>query len=97
VVTAVCAAVFLVATQATPLIGSVFSRKAPAVDVDKLCKGYVARNVRRCGDGLTAELWLIGDGCGVYGKDIKTLKLEVQYQESEYPIATPGAQLCNWK
>ncbi|KAF8434001.1 glycosyl hydrolases family 31-domain-containing protein [Terfezia claveryi] len=93
VVTAVCAAVFLVATQATPFIGSIIYRKAPAIDVDKLCKGYVAKNVRRCEDGLTVDLELIGDGCGVYGRDIKTLKLEVQYQESEYPVATSESRL----
>ncbi|KAF8424825.1 alpha-glucosidase [Tirmania nivea] len=81
VVTAVCVALFLVATQATSFRGSVNSSGTAVVDVDKLCKGYVAKNVRKSGDSLTAELRLIGDGCGVYGKDIKTLRLEVQYQE----------------
>lgn len=85
VVTAICAAIFLVATHASPVSTSVFSR-APAVpDVDRVCKGYYAKNVQKRADGLTAELRLLGEGCAVYGKDVQTLKLEVQYQESEYP------------
>lgn len=51
------------------------------IDIDKLCKGYTAKNVRTSSTGLVAELQLIGNGCAVYGKDFTKLKLEVTYEE----------------
>lgn len=86
-VSAVCAAAFQSVAYADTLQvdDSIVPRAQNAtIDVDKLCKGYTARNVRTNSKGLEAELRLIGEGCAVYGKDITHLKLEVTYEESKY-------------
>jgi alpha-glucosidase len=54
-------------------------------DVSSKCKGYTASNVQKFHSGLAADLKLIGEGCGIYGKDIPSLKLEVNYDTSGYP------------
>lgn len=81
VVTAVCAAVFLVVTTASPQLKR--ARSKTPVDFDKVSKGYAATNVRRNSNRLTADLILIGDGSVVHGPDIKTLKLEVEFETSK--------------
>ena len=43
------------------------------------CTGYSAHNVREHPRGFSAELRLIGEGCGLYDADISSLRLEVDY------------------
>jgi alpha-glucosidase len=43
------------------------------------CKGYAASNVKKSSYGVSADLKLIGEGCAAYGKDVKQLKLAVNY------------------
>ncbi|KAI5782030.1 alpha-glucosidase [Peziza echinospora] len=54
-----------------------------AVDIDKDCRGYTARNVRRSCAGLTADLVLIDGPCkGVgAGDDFGVLRLVVAYED----------------
>ncbi|KAG9074615.1 hypothetical protein FS749_013796, partial [Ceratobasidium sp. UAMH 11750] len=44
------------------------------------CKGYTAKNVKTNSNGLTADLTLVAT-CGIYGNDVKQLKLEVKYED----------------
>jgi alpha-glucosidase len=72
----------LVAAAPAPALEQRSSPYAPVQvngNPDK-CPGYDASNVVKSGSGLTADLTLKGDGCTAYGKDIKNLKLEVEYQ-----------------
>jgi len=48
------------------------------------CVGYVAKSVKQSGSKLAATLELIGDGCAVYGPDVKVLTLHVEYEESAF-------------
>lgn len=47
------------------------------------CPGYEASNVKKSDSSITADLTLAGDACDAYGKDIKDLKLLVEYQSSK--------------
>ena len=49
-------------------------------DAQEVCPGYIASNVARNSLGLTATLTLAGEACNVYGNDISSLNLTVQYQ-----------------
>ncbi|KAK4551864.1 hypothetical protein LTR86_010860 [Recurvomyces mirabilis] len=51
-----------------------------AKQAQALCPGYKASNVERTANGVTATLSLAGDACNVYGTDIETLALNVDYQ-----------------
>lgn len=51
-----------------------------AVDAQTVCPGYIGSNVVRTQNGLTATLKLAGKACNVYGTDIDTLNLTVEYQ-----------------
>ena len=51
-----------------------------AVDAQTVCPGYLASNVVRNAYGFNAILKLAGSACNVYGTDIQTLNLAVQYQ-----------------
>ena len=54
-----------------------------AVDAQTVCPGYTASNVE-CNDlGFTATLQLAGKACNVYGNDVETLNLTVEYQSSQ--------------
>ncbi|KAG8699889.1 hypothetical protein FRC08_005057 [Ceratobasidium sp. 394] len=44
------------------------------------CKGYTAKNVKTSSNGLTADLTLVRT-CGIYGKDVQQLKLQVTYED----------------
>ncbi|KAF4449003.1 glycoside hydrolase family 31 protein [Fusarium austroafricanum] len=57
----------------------VYCATAIATTVDD-CPGYAAQNVKNTTSGLTADLKLAGEACDVYGKDIRDLKLTVEYQ-----------------
>jgi alpha-glucosidase len=51
------------------------------------CPGYAASNVKNEGAKLTADLSLAGEACNAYGKDLTSLKLEVEYQTGEVASA----------
>ncbi|KAF5387031.1 hypothetical protein D9615_002119 [Tricholomella constricta] len=44
------------------------------------CSGYSATNIKASGAVLTADLLLNGEGCNVFGTDIKKLGLKVVYE-----------------
>lgn len=54
-----------------------------AVDAQTVCPGYVGSNVLRTPYGLTATLTLAGPACNVYGTDVETLNLTVEYQSAD--------------
>lgn len=54
-----------------------------AKNAQDVCPGYTASNVARDPLGLTATLTLAGPECNVYGNDISTLNLSVQYQSAD--------------
>ena len=54
-----------------------------AVNAQDVCPGYTASIVERNALGLTATLTLAGPACNVYGNDIETLNLTVQYQSAD--------------
>ena len=54
-----------------------------AVDAQSVCPGYLATDAVRTASGLTATLILAGDPCNVYGTDIRTLNLTVEYQSAD--------------
>lgn len=54
-----------------------------ATDAQTVCPGYNATNVKRTDYGLTATLNLAGPACNVYGTDIDTLNLTVEYQSAD--------------
>ncbi|KAG9083531.1 hypothetical protein FS749_005959 [Ceratobasidium sp. UAMH 11750] len=58
---------------------SLASRQSSAPNPDS-CKGYTAKNVKTTSHGMTAQLSLAAE-CGIYGKDIEQLKLEVTYED----------------
>jgi alpha-glucosidase len=51
-----------------------------AVDAQTVCPGYRGSNVQYSDTGLTADLTLAGPACNVYGTDIESLSLTVEYQ-----------------
>ena len=54
-----------------------------AVDAQTVCPGYTGSNVVRTPYGLNATLNLAGLACNVYGTDIDTLNLTVEYQSAD--------------
>ena len=54
-----------------------------AKDAQALCPGYKASNVVQNDLGFEATLTLAGKACNVYGNDIETLNLTVQYQSAD--------------
>jgi alpha-glucosidase len=51
-----------------------------AVNAQTVCPGYTASNLKQTDRGLTAVLSLAGTPCNVYGNDIESLQLKVEYQ-----------------
>lgn len=51
-----------------------------AVDPQTVCPGYKASNVVKTTNGITADLTLAGKPCNLYGNDIESLVLTVDYQ-----------------
>lgn len=49
----------------------------PSIDT---CRGYNAENIQVTETDLMADLILAGEGCGIYGPDVKRLSLLVQHQ-----------------
>ena len=54
-----------------------------AKDAQDICPGYNASDVARNPLGWTATLTLAGPACNVYGNDIETLNLTVEYQSAD--------------
>ena len=54
-----------------------------AVDAQTVCPGYKASDVESNDLGFTATLTLAGRACNVYGNDIETLNLSVEYQSAQ--------------
>jgi alpha-glucosidase len=54
-----------------------------AVDAQNVCPGYKASNVKTTPTGLTATLMLAGPACNVYGTDVSSLNLTVEYQAQD--------------
>jgi len=54
-----------------------------AIDPQTVCPGYIGSNVVRTQYGLTATLKLAGNACNVYGTDLDTLNLTVEYQSND--------------
>lgn len=50
-----------------------------AVDAQSVCPGYKASNVHQTSQGFTASLQLAGKPCNVYGTDVDSLSLTVDY------------------
>lgn len=48
------------------------------------CPGYKASNVKTGKSSLTADLKLAGKACNVYGDDLTSLTLEVEYQSGKW-------------
>ncbi|KAK7999509.1 hypothetical protein PG990_012109 [Apiospora arundinis] len=51
-----------------------------AIDAQVVCPGYTASNVVKTTNGITADLTLAGKPCNLYGNDIESLVLTVDYQ-----------------
>ena len=64
-----------------PLISNI--NDPQAVDAQTVCPGYTGSDVTRTNLGLTATLSLAGPACNVYGTDIETLSLTVEYQSAD--------------
>ncbi|KAJ9211489.1 CAZyme family GH31 [Paecilomyces variotii] len=92
------AAISPAATSSTASWGPVFTVPASAdegaqlianindpqsVNAQTVCPGYVASNVQNNEFGFTATLNLAGKACNVYGTDVDSLNLTVQYQASD--------------
>ena len=54
-----------------------------AVDAQTVCPGYTASDLKRSLYGLSATLELAGAACNVYGTDIESLNLTVEYQSED--------------
>ncbi len=54
-----------------------------AVNAQDVCPGYTGSNVKNTANGFTATLTLAGKPCNVYGTDVHTLSLTVEYQSDD--------------
>ncbi|KAL2835120.1 glycosyl hydrolases family 31-domain-containing protein [Aspergillus cavernicola] len=54
-----------------------------AVNAQSVCPGYKASNVHQTSHGFSASLALAGDSCNVYGTDVESLTLEVEFQDTD--------------
>ena len=69
------------AALAAPVLPNI--KDPEAIDAQTVCPGYNASNVKRTACGLTATLTLAGPACNLYGTDIETLNLTVEYQSAD--------------
>lgn len=53
---------------------------ATLVAAQRACPGYRAADVTQSSSGLTANLYLAGSACNVFGQDLPNLTLTVEYQ-----------------
>lgn len=76
--------IFTVPTEADNGVSLIANLKDPeAVDAQSVCPGYKGSDVIRTASGLTATLKLAGKACDVYGTDVETLNLTVEYQSAD--------------
>ncbi|KAL4919930.1 glycosyl hydrolases family 31-domain-containing protein [Aspergillus aurantiobrunneus] len=54
-----------------------------AVNAQSVCPGYRASNVQHTTQGFSASLVLAGDPCNVYGTDVDSLTLKVEFQDTD--------------
>jgi alpha-glucosidase len=54
-----------------------------AVNAQDVCPGYKASQLQESDGGISAVLSLAGPACNVYGNDIETLSLRVEYQSKD--------------
>ena len=54
-----------------------------AIDAQAVCPGYKASDLISSPYGLSATLRLAGDACNVYGTDVETLNLTVEYHSAD--------------
>ena len=69
------------ADEGATLIPNIYDPQA--VDAQTVCPGYTASGVVRSPYGFSATLSLAGPACNVYGTDIETLNLTVEYQSAD--------------
>jgi len=69
------------ADNSVPLLPNI--QDPQAVNAQDVCPGYTASKVQRTAYGLTAILSLAGSACNVYGTDVDSLNLTVEYQSSD--------------
>ena len=86
-ITVAAFAVLLLAatTQAATIPSASAYDASSALPVDS-CPGYVAKNVVRSANSITADLKLGGLACNTYGTDIDNLKLIVEYQSGLFHL-----------
>jgi alpha-glucosidase len=53
------------------------------VNAQDVCPGYKAGNVKHNANGFTATLTLAGTACNVYGDDVESLQLTVEFQSAD--------------
>jgi alpha-glucosidase len=83
------------ADNGAPLIPNV--QDPQAVDAQAHCPGYTASDVVRNANGFTATLSLAGEPCNVYGNDVDTLSLAVQFQNQDrLSINIQPTNLVSW-
>ncbi|KAI0475622.1 family 31 glycosyl hydrolase [Xylariaceae sp. FL0804] len=64
-----------------PIIPNILDPEA--VDAQTVCPGYKASNVTHDDFGLSATLTLAGAACNIYGDDVESLQLRVEYQSAD--------------
>lgn len=62
------------------LLGALLT--APSL-AQRQCPGYTATNIQQTSTGVTADLQLAGPACDIYGTDLSSLTLTVEYQAGE--------------
>jgi alpha-glucosidase len=72
----------LLTLAATASVVTIARAQGTVVDATVLdaCPGYTASHVTSKGASLSADLTLAGTACNVFGEDVKTLKLQVDYE-----------------
>jgi alpha-glucosidase len=69
------------ADDGQPVLPNIFDPSAK--NAQNVCPGYKASNLKNNSLGITATLTLAGDACNVYGDDVDSLQLTVEYQSSD--------------
>lgn len=69
------------ADDGQPILPNIYDPNA--ANAQSVCPGYKAGNVQHNQFGFTATLTLAGDPCNVYGDDVESLDLAVEYQSAD--------------
>lgn len=77
-----------VLSLAAVLVSQAVAQYGTNVDAAVLdaCSGYNATDISTTEASLSARLTLAGDGCNVFGLDISTLALVVEYETGEHAL-----------